>query len=75
MAAAAAIQSLAGKGLENGQFRDLDREHPELDRFKRMQKAGLPQGAIENAMVRVYVQTFFFGEEILPKVPRTVKRN
>ena len=44
--------AIAGKGLENGKYRDLDRDLPELEKFKRMQKAGLPQGAIENALVR-----------------------
>jgi len=48
----ALASAIAGKGLENGQYRDLDRDHPELERFKRMIKAGLPQGAIENSLMR-----------------------
>lgn len=48
MAAAVAI---SGKGLEDGKYKDLDRDHPELERFKRMISMGLPQGAVENAMV------------------------
>lgn len=43
--------SIAGKGLEGGEFKTIGRDSPELDKFKKMSKCGLPQGAVENAMV------------------------
>ena len=44
--------AIAGKGLEDGKYKAVPRNSPDLDKYKRMQKAGLPQGAIENSMVR-----------------------
>ena len=44
--------AIVGKGLEDGKYKTVPRDSPELDKFKRMQKVGLAQGAIENSMVR-----------------------
>ena len=44
--------AIAGKGLEGGEYKTVSRDSPDLEKYKKMQKCGLPQGAVENAMVR-----------------------
>ena len=47
-------------------FKRLTEDDPNLEKYKKMKKCGLPQGAIENAMMREFIHpASIFGENAL----------
>lgn len=49
---AQAVPSGGGGGGDDGGYKRPPRGSPELAKYERMKSAGLPQGAVENAMIR-----------------------